>query len=116
MRTMLADSSRRQNGLTRLYTPLRFTGPAKIPNGRVPEAWGGDSRKGGDFPKASSEHPPGPAPWVDDGPLWPRDTLLLGTWWVLREIELAVSQARHLTFSQGADCRTEVSWRLPASN
>ena len=59
--------------------------------------------------------PPDPAPWVPGGPVWPRDTLLLGAWWLLRELELAFAQAQHLTFSCGAGGLVDVTWLLPAS-
>ena len=39
----------------------------------------------------------------------------MGTWWLLREIELAAARVHHLTFAKGADGLVEVSFRLPAS-
>jgi hypothetical protein len=35
------------------------------------------------------ELPGGPAPWVRGGPVGPRNAIVVGAWWLLREIELA---------------------------
>ena len=55
------------------------------------------------------------APWVQGGPIWPRDALLLGSWWMLREIELSLARIHHLSFSRGPLGFLEVTWLLPAS-
>ena len=60
--------------------------------------------------------PVGPAPWVENGPIWPRDTLLLGMWWLPRHIEPAAAHVHRLTFSGGSDGLVVVTRRLPASN
>eukprot|EP00969_Alexandrium_andersonii_P152067 6724512-Alexandrium_andersonii.AAC.1 len=45
------------------------------------------------FPLASADQlPADPAPWAGGGPLGPRNFLVVGCWWLLREIEAA-----HLT-------------------
>ena len=59
--------------------------------------------------------PASPAPWAVDGPLWPRDTLVLGSWWQLRELELAGAFTHHLSFSRGENGLAEVARLLPAS-
>ena len=41
--------------------------------------------------------------------------MILGTWWLLRELELACAQIQHVTFSCGADNLVEATWLLPAS-
>ena len=53
--------------------------------------------------------PSGPAPWAEDGPLWPRDALVIGSWWLLRELELAGAAVHDVTFSQGPTGLVEVS-------
>ena len=41
--------------------------------------------------------PSGPAPWAKDGPLWPRDALVIGSLFLVRELELAGAAAQRLS-------------------
>ena len=40
--------------------------------------------------------PPGRAPWVRGGPLCPRNALVIGSWWMMREVELSTVRAVHV--------------------
>ena len=45
--------------------------------------------------------PSGLAPWAEDGPRWPRDALVMGSWWLLRELEITGAAIHHATFFPG---------------
>ncbi len=51
------------------------------------------------------------APWVRNGPMWPRRTLTCGTWWLTREIELSNAVVRDASRPNPGSVR----WNLPAS-
>ena len=60
--------------------------------------------------------PGGADPWVRGGPACPRNAILVGAWWLMREMELATVRAAHVAFS-GAWDRSGCGVRLtlPAS-
>ena len=47
-----------------------------------------------------AELPRGTTPWVDQGPVGPRDTLAIGCWWLLREIELSHILREHVSWGK----------------
>ena len=57
----------------------------------------------------------GRAPWVAGGPCSPRNAVVTGTWWLLREIELSTLPAHLVEVSKGTDGLPVVSLTLPAS-
>eukprot|EP00972_Heterocapsa_arctica_P007661 1116498-Heterocapsa_arctica.AAC.1 len=63
-----------------------------------------------------SRLPEGEAPWVPGGPLWPRNVLVLGSWWILREIEVSNSRLRDLHVdTRGGPGAKAATWYLAAS-
>ena len=54
------------------------------------------------------------APWVQTGPLAPRNAMVLGSWFLTREIELSCARACLLTLVT-VDGKLTVQWTLPAS-
>ena len=40
--------------------------------------------------------PADPTPWVAGGPVGPRNAMVIGSWWMLRELELATIRASHV--------------------
>ena len=44
------------------------------------------------------ELPAGEAPWATGGPLAPRRALVIGSWWLLREVELAGARIGHVSY------------------
>ena len=50
--------------------------------------------------------------WSSGGPWRPRAALILGSWWMLREIEFAGAELRSVTFNT---VQKSASWTLPAS-
>ena len=50
--------------------------------------------------------------WADGGPWRPRSTLILGSWWMLREIEFSNAEARSVTVNSKL---RRINWTLPAS-
>ena len=54
-------------------------------------------------------------PWVRDGPVGPACALVVGSWFLTREIELSTTRAAHLTFDKNEDNEPIVRWTLPAS-
>ena len=57
--------------------------------------------------------PPTPAAWVTGGPVSPRNAIVVGSWWMMREIELSNVKAAHVTFIDGHPLAAEIL--LPAS-
>ena len=53
-------------------------------------------------------------PWVPGGPVNPRALLYLGSWWMLREIEISTSRAMLLEVVLEEE-RPKVAWTLPVS-
>ena len=53
--------------------------------------------------------------WVGEGPLWPRSLLILGTWFLLREVEASNARITDVAFSRGAGGLAQLTWTLPAS-
>ena len=47
--------------------------------------------------------PAGESPWVRGGPAMPRSPIIVGSWWLMREVELATVRAAHLAFSGAWD-------------
>ena len=56
-----------------------------------------------------AETPGAPEPWTPGGPLSPRSFLVLGSWFLTRELELSSARAVHVKCSASA-----VTWLLPA--
>ena len=55
-------------------------------------------------------------PWIPGGPLWPRCLLVLGTWWLLWEIEVSNSRVDDLrVFRDGIQGAKLATWFLSAS-
>ena len=50
--------------------------------------------------------------WCAGGPWRPRETLILGAWWMLREVELSNAELRSVSFNHRL---LSASWTLPAS-
>ena len=50
--------------------------------------------------------------WVKGGPCNPRNALIIGSWWMLREIEFSNAELRAVSFNVQ---RRSVAWTLPAS-
>ena len=53
---------------------------------------------------------PGPhGPWVNGGPVGPRSAIVIGSWWMLHEVELSTLRASHVelvgNFGAGRACR-----------
>ena len=60
--------------------------------------------------------PGGAEPWVRGGPANPRNAILVGAWWLMREMELATVRAAHVAFSGAWDSTgCGVRLTLPAS-
>ena len=57
--------------------------------------------------------PPGPQPWCQGGPLGPRNFIVAGSWWMLREVEAATARA-HLARIDRTSVPT-ASLQLPAT-
>ena len=60
-----------------------------------------------------AELPTDPAPFCAGGPVGPRNMLIVGAWWLLREAEIAGVRAKHAQISPGAP--PVASLILPAS-
>ena len=59
----------------------------------------------------------GRQPWAAGGPIDPRLTIIVGSWFLTREVELATSRACLVHISEAtADTPATVSGSLPASN
>ena len=60
------------------------------------------------------ELPGGWEPWVGNGPMGPRNLVVLGAWFMMREVEAANALSKDVTIhiSQG---KPRVTWSLPAS-
>ena len=60
-----------------------------------------------------------PEPWVSDGPVNPRAAMIVGCWWLTREVELANAQMSHVEVTvaaSGPKRGTPIAkWFLPAS-
>ena len=61
------------------------------------------------------ELPSGRAPWTRGGPACPRNALVAGAWFMLREVELATSRAALLEIFPGPAGEARATWHLPAS-
>ena len=61
------------------------------------------------------ELPGGRAPWTPNGPLSPRNAIVVGSWWLLREVELATARACLVRRSRGDDGVQQLFLTLPAS-
>ena len=46
--------------------------------------------------------PTSPDPWVPGGPVGPRNMMVIGSWWLLREIEAAGARAKHVRIVPGS--------------
>ena len=59
--------------------------------------------------------PAGREAWCEEGPLNPRAAMIMGSWWLCREVEISSSRARliELLFSDAGV--PSVRWHLPAS-
>ena len=57
--------------------------------------------------------PGGRKPWTPKGPVCPRNALVLGSWFLTREVELACSRA--VLVRVHTEGRASVEWHLPAS-
>ena len=55
------------------------------------------------------------SPWTPGGPCCPRNAVVAGAWWMLREIELATARARLVTTGRAATGERQVFLTLPAS-
>ena len=53
--------------------------------------------------------------WVRGGPACPRNALVAGAWFMLREVELATSRAALLEIVPGPAGEARATWHLPAS-
>ena len=60
------------------------------------------------------ELPDDPAPWAIGGPRAPKRAIILGSWWLTREIELANARAAHVQFA-GDPIDLIAAWALPVS-
>ena len=58
--------------------------------------------------------PGGWEPWVGHGPVGPRNLVVLGSWFMLREVEAANTLAKDITI-QLVNGKPKVTWMLPAS-
>ena len=58
------------------------------------------------------ELPESSAAWADGGPWRPRDSLILGSWWMTREVEFGNAELRSVTLNL---VQRTASWTLPAS-
>lgn len=54
-------------------------------------------------------------PWVPSGPCSPRNAVVIGTWWLLREVELSTLRARLVEVCTGIDGQPKIFITLPAS-
>ena len=59
--------------------------------------------------------PFGHDPVVPGGPIHPRSALMVGAWWMTREVELATSRARMVELSMDSAGLLAARWHLPAS-
>ena len=55
------------------------------------------------------------APWVAGGPCSPRNAIVVGSWWLLREVELATMRASLVDTSVSAEGLPVIALTLPAS-
>ena len=69
------------------------------------------------LPFASLDRLPGhSSPWVAGGPLGPRNAIIIGAWWMLRELELSTVRAAHVEIIGDWRMRgVSVRLTLPAS-
>ena len=61
------------------------------------------------------ELPDAVAPWVPRGPIGPKNAVLLGSWFLMREAELAGARACNIKVVTRGDRPPLVQWSLPAS-
>ena len=54
------------------------------------------------------------APWVPLGPLGPRNLIVAGSWFMMREIEVSLARANSVTIDASSSSPT-VTWSLPVS-
>ena len=62
-----------------------------------------------------SELPGGDEPWVQGGPLRPRNAIVIGSWFLTRELELSSASAASLELSFPSPGIPQVRFHLPAS-
>ena len=55
------------------------------------------------------------SPWAPGGPCSPRNAMVIGSWWMLREVELATVRARLVTTGRTTAGERQVFLTLPAS-
>ena len=55
------------------------------------------------------------SPWAPGGPCSPRNAVVAGSWWMLREVELATVRARLVTIGRTVTGERQVFLTLPAS-
>ena len=58
--------------------------------------------------------PGGHSPWVKNGPLGPRNMIVAGSWFLLREIEVSLARA-NAVYVDSRSSPPSVSWSLPVS-
>ena len=62
------------------------------------------------------ELPGGRAPWCEGGPTSPRNAVVMGSWWLLREVELSTARAAFVTIERLEQLgRGTATLLLPAS-
>ena len=61
------------------------------------------------------ELPGGREPWAAGGPLSPRNAIITGAWWLLREVELATARACLVRRARADDGSHQIFLTLPAS-
>ena len=59
--------------------------------------------------------PGGREPWVPSGPLAPRNLMVLGSWFMMREIEASHTLAKHVVVRLDGLGKPRVEWCLPVS-
>ena len=54
-------------------------------------------------------------PWAPGGPVKPRNVVVLGCWFMVREVEAANAKVKDLQVNKGPDGKPVVLWTLPVS-
>ena len=54
-------------------------------------------------------------PWIQSGPIKPRIVIIIGSWWMTREVELCNARSSHV-HKVGEGLKLVATWAPPASN
>ena len=109
---MFIKPKQRGVGMVRLsYKPEHL----RMVRGLVLEAWGRRCDRAFLLLELLGNLPAGREEWEDAGPINPRAAIMMGAWWLCRELGLSTSRARMVELMVPEEGLPSVRWHLPAS-